>query len=61
MYSEDKSSKNESETKGQNPSNEKEITSNLIKALVYTLRKLIESLDTTNFLEVKYLLTAIFE
>ena len=42
-------------------SSDKDIASNLIKALMYTMRKLIESLNTTNFLEVKYLLAAFFE
>ena len=62
LYAEEKSSKNLAESRtGGNNASDKEITSNLIKALIYTMRKLIESLDTTNFLEVKYLLTAFFE
>ena len=62
MNSEDKNSKLVTEPNSQiNQSNEKEITSNLIKALIYTMRKLIESLDISNFLEVKYLLSAFFE
>lgn len=62
LHSEEKSKKNILDPKeANNGSSEKEITSNLIKALIYTMRKLIESLDTKNFLEVKYLLTAIFE
>ena len=62
LYNDDKSSRRGGDTKNQlQNSSEKEITSNLIKALIYTMRKLIEYLDKSNFLEVKYLLTAFFE
>ena len=62
MNADEKNLKQVSDPRGQiNQSSEKEIMSNLIKALIYTMRKLIETLDITNFLEVKYLLSAFFE
>ena len=62
INSDDKYAKNSPDARGQmNQANDKEIADNLVKALIYTMRKLIESLDTSNFLEVKYLLSALFE
>jgi hypothetical protein len=57
---ESKNAKSVSEPRA-HQSSDKEINNNLIKALIYTMRKLIESVNTKNFLEVKYLLTAFFE